>query len=118
MLLLKHKQLDVWKLSIDFVAMVYETTKCLPDHERFGLIPQMRRASVSVASNIAEGASRRSANDYRRFLEIARSSLVEIDTQLEIIARLGYLTEEESNAITPTLTRLFAMLSKLKTSVK
>jgi four helix bundle protein len=83
-----HKDLDVWQAAMDLVVAIYAVTKRLPDSERFGLISQMRRAAVSVPSNIAEGAARGSSADFARFLFIAKASLAELETQLELIVRL------------------------------
>ncbi|MCP5007151.1 MAG: four helix bundle protein, partial [Planctomycetes bacterium] len=90
MLTLNHKRLDVWKMGVSFVGIIYELTKDFPKSESYGITNQLRRASVSIPSNIAEGASRDSVKDRKRFYEIARSSLVEIDTQLEISKMLNY----------------------------
>lgn len=84
----------------------------------YGLTSQMRRAAVSVASNIAEGASRRSAIERKRFYEIARSSLVEIDTQLEISLNLKFCTNEDLLAIGDPMNHIFAMLSRMITKTK
>jgi four helix bundle protein len=86
---LSHKKLDVWKFSIELVDKIYLLTKTFPKEELFGLTNQLRRASVSVTSNLAEGLSRTSSNEKCRFLEISRSSVVEIDTQIEISVRLN-----------------------------
>ncbi len=80
MLNLAHKKLDVWKKSLTLVSQVYKLTQSFPREEQFGLISQLRRASVSVISNIAEGFARSSEIETKRFLEISRSSLVEVDT--------------------------------------
>lgn len=80
MVKLKHKNCNVWKLSIEFTATIYERIKKFPKSERYGLISQLKRTAISAPSNIAEGAARSSAKKRRRFYEIARSSLVEIDT--------------------------------------
>lgn len=80
MLKLNHKKLTVWEKSIDFVKEVYRLTDNFPSEEKFGLISQVRRAAVSVSSNLSEGASRKSEKERRRYYEIARSTLVEIDT--------------------------------------
>ncbi len=113
MLELNHKKLDVWKLSIVFVTEIYKLTEKFPKSEMYGLRNQLCRASVSIASNIAEGASRNSAIERKRFFEIARSSLVEIDTQLEISLRLKYLTNDDTTQIDQMMNKLFAMLSRL-----
>ena len=112
LLIMLHKDSKVWKESMLFAAQIYEFVKKLPDSERFGLISQMQRASVSVASNIAEGAGRGSKKEYVRFLRISLSSLNEIETQyylclivakvdkdLEIEKKMDYLGRLLSNTI-------------------
>jgi four helix bundle protein len=84
-----HKDLDVWQVAMDLVVSTYAMTRNLPTSEKFGLISQMRRAAVSVPSNIAEGAARGSPADFARFLVIARGSLAELETQIALIERLG-----------------------------
>ncbi len=84
-----HKNMDVWKLSMDMVTKVYGITGKFPVEERFGLSQQMRRAAVSVPSNIAEGSARKSSNEFIQFLYIALGSLAELETQLLICDRLG-----------------------------
>ena len=83
-----HKNLDVWARAIDLTELVYRITSALPADERFGLVSQMRRAAVSIPSNIAEGAARGSTRDFVRFLMVARGSLSELDTQLVLVERL------------------------------
>jgi four helix bundle protein len=85
-----HKDLDVWKLSMDLVVDIYQLTDGLPKSETFGLTSQIRRAAVSVPSNIAEGAARKSLKEYIQFLYVALGSTSEVDTQLELITRLGF----------------------------
>lgn len=118
MLNLSHKKLDVWKKAIEFVTNIYKTTERFPREELYGLTSQSRRAAVSVASNIAEGAARSSAAEKKRFFEIARSSLVEIDTQLEISINLLYCKKEELAEIENQMNHIFAMLSSLITKTK
>ena len=84
------KDLEVWKLSIDFVEDVYKLTSAFPGNEKFGLVSQMRRAAVSISSNIAEGQGRKNSKEFIQFLYIAKGSLAEIETQLIICERLGY----------------------------
>ena len=85
-----HKELDVWKLSMDLVEKVYKITANFPSDEKFGLISQIRRAAISIPSNIAEGAARRSDKELMQFLYISVGSLAELETQLILSKRLGY----------------------------
>jgi four helix bundle protein len=87
MLVNTHRDLTVWQKSIELCAAVYSATRSFPPIERFGLTAQARRAAVSIASNIAEGAARSSPREFARFLFIARGSLAELETQLEIARR-------------------------------
>jgi len=113
MLDLAHKKLDVWKKSLEFVSTIYKLTQTFPREEQFGLISQLRRASVSVISKIAEGFARSSKIETRRFLEIARPSLVEVDTQIEISIILKYLTENDIKNLKENSNHIFAMLTNL-----
>ena len=85
-----HKDLDVWQRSMELVVIVYEVTRAWPKEELFGLTSQVRRAAVSIPSNLAEGAGRSSKADFNRFLAIAQGSLAEVETQLEIARRIGF----------------------------
>ena len=105
----RHQQLDTWKEAIAIVEDVYRASANLPDDERFGLCSQMRRAAVAIPSNIAEGAARASTREYLRYLDIARSSLVEIETQLVIARRLQLISEDDD--LDQRLDLLFARLS-------
>lgn len=91
----RHKDLEVWRRSIDFVTFIYKITGTFPEREKFGLVDQMRRAAVSVPSNIAEGASRQSSREFIQFLYIANGSLAELETQLIISNKLDYLNDEK-----------------------
>jgi four helix bundle protein len=113
MLQLNHKKLNVWKEGINLVKLIYKATESFPKNELFGLCNQLRRASVSVVSNIAEGASRKSKAERIRFYEISRSSIVEIDTQLEIAKELNYIKEDNIIVIENKITHIFSMLSNL-----
>jgi four helix bundle protein len=86
-----HKDLEVWKKSIELTKNVYLVTKNFPKEEIYGLINQIRRASVSIPSNIAEGASRQSNKEFIQFLYIALGSLAELETQLIISKEIGYI---------------------------
>ncbi|MDO9464623.1 MAG: four helix bundle protein [bacterium] len=90
-----HKDLDVWKSSMSLVEEVYNITREYPQEEKFSLINQIRRASVSVPSNIAEGAARNSTKEFIQFLYIALGSLSELETQLLLSQRLGYLSDKK-----------------------
>jgi four helix bundle protein len=103
-----HRDLDVWKVSIEFVIRLYKITATFPDHEKFGLVQQIRRAGVSVCSNIAEGAARSHSKEFVHFLYISLGSVAEIETQLEIAFRLKYLGPAEMQ--TETLIRIRRML--------
>ncbi len=118
MLKLSHKKLDIWKFGLNLLLDIYKLTKNFPKEETFGLTSQLRRASISVISNIAEGLSRTSSLEKIRFLEISRSSLVEIDTQLEISITLGYCKETELIEIDKLSNGLFAMISSLIKKIK
>jgi four helix bundle protein len=112
MLKLNHKKLDVWQLAVKLVSLIYQLTSNYPKEEIYGLTNQTRRASVSVSANIAEGASRKSLVERKRFYEIARSSLVEVDNHIEIAKELNYLNPELINQFGEKLNELFAKLSK------
>lgn len=113
MLDLSHKKLDVWKKSLELVSNVYKLTHSFPREEQFGLTSLIRRASVSIISNIAEGFARSSEIETKRFLEIARSSLVEVDTQIEISKTLGYISENNIKELKENSNHIFAMLTNL-----
>jgi four helix bundle protein len=99
--------------SLLLINEIYSITNNFPSEEKFGLISQLRRASVSIPSNISEGASRSSKRERKRFYEISRSSLVEVDTQLEISKQLGFTKKPELMHIDSLINEVFAMLSKL-----
>ena len=86
-----HERLDVWKKAIEFVIAVYKATDHFPKEERFGLTSQLRRAAVSIPANIAEGAGRKSLREFAHFLSTSQGSASEVDTELLIAHRLGYL---------------------------
>jgi len=90
-----HEKLDVWNRAMDFVVDVYKATECFPKEERFGLTSQIRRAAVSVPANVAEGAARRSTKEFIHFLSNAQGSASELETELLIAQRLGYLRQEQ-----------------------
>ena len=111
------EKLDVWQKSIDFADLVYKTTRAFPDDERFGLTNQMRRAAVSVSSNIAEGSSRFSKADFARFLEIATGSVFEVVSQSFVSRREGFLSEGDFKKLYSAAEEQGRMLSGLRNSL-
>lgn len=92
---MNHKDLDVWKKSMDLVEIFYKLTSAFPEEEKFGLINQMRRAVVSIPSNVAEGGARKSDKEFIQFLHVALGSLAELETQYLIAVRLKYIIENK-----------------------
>jgi four helix bundle protein len=90
-----YKDLQIWKVSMDFVVEVYKLTDKFPSSELYGLTSQIRRSSVSIPSNIAEGSCRKNTKEYIQFIYISNGSLSEVETQLEIANKLGYFTDIE-----------------------
>lgn len=112
------KELLVWQKSIDFVTEMYRITETFPKAEIYGLISQIRRASVSIPSNIAEGNSRRSKPDYLQFLKIARGSCAEVETQLIISKNLGFLNEDDYLKLNQEIIEITKMLNGLINSLQ
>ncbi|AZA53186.1 four helix bundle protein [Chryseobacterium sp. G0201] len=112
------KELLVWQKSINFVTEIYRTTESFPKDETFGLKSQIRRASVSIPSNIAEGNSRRSKPDYLQFLKISRGSCAEVETQLIISKNLNFLNENEYLQLNQNIIEISKMLNGLINSLK
>jgi four helix bundle protein len=108
-----YKDLIVWQKSMDLVELVYQVTKGFPKEELYGLTNQLRRAAVSVPSNIAEGQARNSTAEFRNFLSIARGSLAEVETQLLIAERLHYLQSEQLTQILNVQTEINKMANAL-----
>ena len=111
-----HKDLEVWKKSMDLVEDVYKLMKQLPKSEKYGLISQIKRSSISIPSNIAEGAGRASTKEFIRYLDIARGSLSELETQLLLLDRLGFCSPEEN--LNEEIQTIGKMLYGLKLSLK
>jgi four helix bundle protein len=105
-----YKELDVWKLAMTLVESTYRVSRRLPDTERYGLIAQMQRCSVSIPSNIAEGQARGTVRFGLHFLRIAIGSTAELATQLELARRLVYLTAEQTHEVEAELERVQQML--------
>jgi four helix bundle protein len=116
---LNHQKLSVYSYSMEFVLQCYKLTKILPDEEKFSMISQIRRAALSVHLNIAEGSSRKSDIERKRFYEIARGSMIEIDATLDVANKLGYLAKYDTMAIENAMINCFKTLSGLiKTTVQ
>lgn len=113
-----HKDLDVWQASIKLAGQVYEITKDFPKDELFGLVSQMRRAAVSIASNIAEGAARHGNREFIQFLRMALGSASELDTQIEISKTVGICDGARLADLQEQATRVSMMLNGLIRSVQ
>ena len=105
-----HEKLDVWRVAMDFVVTIYKATESFPKEEKFGLTSQVRRAAISVPANIAEGAARRSPKEFVHFISNAQGSASELETELLIAHRLGYLREGTYLEMRDTLDKIGRML--------
>ncbi len=112
-----HKDLIVWNKSMELVIATYKLSSKFPDEEKFGLTSQMRRAAVSVPSNIAEGAAINSTKEYIRFLYIALGSLSELETQFLISNRLEYINDLLEDVITEIRKMLLSLIKSLKQKI-
>ena len=111
------EKLEVWQKAIDFADLIYNETRAFPGEERFGLTNQLRRAAVSISSNIAEGSSRSSKNDFARFAEIAAGSVFESVSQAFVARRQTFLNEQQFREIYTSAEELSRMLSGLRKSL-
>lgn len=114
----RFEKLEVWKKGVEFADRVYEMTRGFPDNERFGLTSQMRRAAVSISSNIAEGCSRASDKDFARFVEIAYGSLMEVVSQMQIAVNQSLLPTATRDDLYQRAEELARMLSGLRSSLQ
>jgi len=114
----RFKELKVWQESIDLSVDIYAVCKTLPNEEKFGLISQLQRASVSVSANIAEGAGRNNKGEFYHFLGIATGSLSEVESLLALATRLKYIRTKELNLFDAKILKIQNMLYKLKTTIK
>lgn len=112
-----YKRLIAWQQAVDFCAKVYVTTNDFPADEKFGLTSQIRRAAVSIPSNIAEGSSRGSKKEFTQFLNVALGSLAEVETQIEIAVRVAYLSSEHAELLRKDLTSIKRLALALKRSL-
>lgn len=108
-----YRDLLVWKKAKDLATLVYRETEAFPNAERFGLTSQLRRAAVSVPSNIAEGQGRLTKGEFRQFLGHARGSILELETQLAIACDLGYLSEPDFQKLESTSFQVLGLLNRL-----
>jgi four helix bundle protein len=113
-----YRGLRIWVASIELAQLVYSLSAQFPHAERFGLTSQMRRAAVSIASNIAEGQGRSSVREFLRFLDIARGSLAEVDTHITIAERLGYAMPEQSRVLRHRIDVIARMLRRLEHALR
>jgi four helix bundle protein len=108
-----YKDLIVWQKAMGLVKLIYEATGNFPSCEKFGLTDQLRRSAISIPSNIAEGYGRGHKKDYVRFLQIARGSLYEMETQTEIASMLNYLSKDDYSKILTLSIEIEKMLNSL-----
>jgi four helix bundle protein len=111
------RDLRVWQIGVDLVEQIYLLTRTFPKFEAYGLASQMQRAAVSIPSNIAEGQTREHLREYLQHISIARSSLAELETQLEIAARLKYCTSEQFSQFHEQMDSLGRQLSTLRNAL-
>ena len=114
----RFKDLEIWKSGRILCSQIYLVTANFPENEKFGLTNQLRRASVSIPSNIAEGCSRSSNKDFSRFLEIAIGSAYEIETQLLIAFDLKYINQQKLDELATILDKIIKMTSKFRSTLK
>jgi four helix bundle protein len=106
-----HKDLIVWQKAMDVVVLTYKLTKGFPEAEKFGLVSQMRRAAVSIPSNIAEGRKRGGETEFKQFLRIAFGSAAELETQIDISERLEFVNINATKNIKEALNEVMRMLN-------
>ena len=112
-----YRDLVVWQKAMELCSLTYRATARFPGEERFGLVSQMRRAAVSIPSNIAEGFGRLTTKDYQHFLATARGSARELETQILIASDLGYLSRVEAEACESLTTEVSRMLTAIISSL-
>lgn len=108
-----HKDLLVWQKSIEFVTSIYSLTKAFPKEEIYCLVSQIRRASISIPSNISEGCPRKNTKEYIQFLYVSLGSAAELETQVIIATNLNYLSENQSTELLTNLAGIIRMLTGL-----
>lgn len=113
-----HHNLEVWKRALNFVTEIYKVTAGFPNDEKFGLVSQMRRAAVSIPSNIAEGAARNSKKEFINFLHIAQGSAAELETQILISRNLDFVSQSQANPLLQELEEISKMIIGLQKSLR
>lgn len=111
------KELKVWQKGIELVEIVYKITAFFPGEEKYGLRAQMRNAAVSIPSNIAEGHLRKTTKDFKQFLSIARGSCAELETQIIIAHKLGFVEQSDFENLSSIMTELSKMLSSFYSKI-
>lgn len=112
------RKLNIWTDSMALVELVYQILKLLPDSEKFSMQLQMQRSAISIPSNIAEGCSRSSELDFKRFLEIAIGSTFELETQVLLAVRIGYFTEQKTEPVLAKINQVQKQLNAFISSIK
>lgn len=113
-----YQELKVWQKSIDFVTKIYRLTKSFPSHEKYVLVPQMRRAAIAIPSNIAEGSTRNYTKEFIQFIQVAYSSAAELETQIIISQRLEYLETTIAEKAISEIQEIQKMLKGLSKSLQ
>jgi len=113
-----HQRLDVWKRAIKFVEQIYKITSSFPPEEKFGLTSQMRRASISIPSNIAEGSARNSSKEFINFLHISQGSVAELETQIIISKNLQFFDSQTEDILLKELDEISRMIIGLQKSLR
>jgi len=113
-----YKNLKVWQKAVELVVKVYDVTKNFPKEEVYGLTSQIRRSAVSIPSNLAEGSGRNSSKDFNNFLGIAHASCYELETQMIIANKIGFLQDTDFNNLQKDIVEIQKMNSSLKRALK
>lgn len=113
-----HKKLEVWKNAMELAKSIYKVTELFPSSEQFGLAAQMRRAAVSIPSNLAEGAARSGKKEFLQFINIAQGSISELDTQIELAKELGFISQKDYDSFLLRLTVLSKQLYGLTGKIR
>ena len=109
-----YKDLQVWQKGMALAKQIYQMTQAFPSEEKFGIVSQMRRAAVSVPSNIAEGQARNTTGEFVQFLSHAEGSLAELDTQVRLSVTLGFCRQPDGESVSASITELQKMLKSLR----